>query len=1559
MTFVATRRNQRENMMMHPSIWQRFGVILGSVSLTALVWVGRPNSAVGEDEPASPAFCDALSLSPNSKMQRSLAAARDLIAEENWDEAVRVLQGMLDQANDQFVLVRQDDDGKTTLAWESLQRELDRIMAKLGPKGQEVYELHQGTKARDALTGAIKAGSLTGIAEVARRYFHTKAGLEASILLGTYYLEREHNLAAAECLDRLATHALLKEAPPLALAKAALAHQRLGDSEGAERWWQRLRKASPEGIELARPARRLGLDDLQRELTRASTPRPVEAASDWLAFRGNAPRNAVGLGGTPFLDDLSRIQVPTIRHGQARRWLEVALAAQEINPRGPALPGAFPLAVGGRVIVRSHDGVFAFDMHQGRELWRIPTVGGLDTLASDWELLHAFTPQLQLYLGAAAPYFLLENTLLGAMSSDTANVYLVDDLALPLVDLQAKFGFAFGVRPHLGQLEPFAHHNRLLAVDVRSGKLKWRLGGRASAIDDGDPLLDAFFLGAPLPVGDRLYTLIESRGEMKLACLEAHSGRLDWTLPLAVPKVRLGNDPGRRLQAIQPTFTDGLLLCPTHSGVLFAVEPLTRKLVWSHVYVPPAPPPPAGRRPVAGLRAPVLPNLETSLRGRWRACTAVSAGNGLVVFTAPDSDFLHCVRLRDGSPLWTIPRSDDLYLADVSNDRVLLVGSNSCRAVDLKSGNQLWKTPTGRPAGMGVASRGAYYLPLTGTPSQSTEAAILALDLTTGKVLSRYQTQNSNGLGNLIFHDDLAIVQSFTSLAVYPQLERKKVQVQERLARHPTDPEALFDRATLRLADGDGRGALDDLRTARNAQPNAQLQFQIDRRLFDVYRDLFERDFGKAELLLSEFESVCRVTAPDGASAIEKATAILETRRRLARYYHVVDRGREAQGKLVEALRACLEFVQLADERELIPHPLDPSLSVRPEIWTNGRVTEFYARATPKQREELDAAIAALWKRAPELSQTETNRLLTACGDRAPASGEVRLERATKCDDPAQSLAVTRDLLALTRETTPLGARAAEALYQLLLRHGQIVDAAGWLDVLGDRFAHVALEPGRTGADVKQRELSNPKIQEALAPARPELGNRKLKVEETAINAAMGVQQLVRFVMLGDAPPSFRNHVLAFDGTTVSLKWINLSTGVEVWSKALGWSGYLYGLNAYSGIDHHCHAAGRVVVVNLGPTAVGIDPVDGQILWRRDLAGTNLPAPRQTVPRGKGVFFGFFDNGQSAPLSRTGPIDAQRVCLATREGLMALDPVSGQVLWERRDVTAAHEILGDAETILVADLQPGAKTRSLVLRGRDGVRIETPDFSSAIRATVETLGHKLVVQETKDEVLTIRLFDPLQRKDDWKAEYPAGSRIARSLVPGKYAVVRVAKGSEAIVLLDLTTGKETTFPLAAKDVEGNLAEPLLLADRDRHYLAISSILLPGGAAHVYPNVLGLRTHTVNGTLHALDLSSGKEAWRVELTKQQLVLDQFEAMPVLVATARIAERMPNNNVFGQQYATKILDKRTGATLYEKSAKFAGGFPQFFSLAIQPESGTVVFRSGLQQLEITAEPAEKKP
>src|SRR6267378_230734 len=208
-------------------------------------------------------FSHAMTLPTDNKLQKKMEAAQDIINEniknskaETWGEAARLLQSLLDGKEDVFVQVkRKDKAGKEAVHWISVRAEANRLLGTMPSQGKEFYELRYGATARARLDEAKTTSNPEILADVARRYQHTKAGAEATNLLGTYHLDRGQFVTAALCFERLLNLEGPEKLTTSTLLKATLAFHRTGDKVNAERTWRQLSERSArEGLRLAEQA---------------------------------------------------------------------------------------------------------------------------------------------------------------------------------------------------------------------------------------------------------------------------------------------------------------------------------------------------------------------------------------------------------------------------------------------------------------------------------------------------------------------------------------------------------------------------------------------------------------------------------------------------------------------------------------------------------------------------------------------------------------------------------------------------------------------------------------------------------------------------------------------------------------------------------------------------------------------------------------------------------------------------------------------------------------------------------------------------------------------------------------------------------------------------------------------------------------------------------------------------------------------------------------------------------------------------------------------------------
>ncbi|MEE8450717.1 MAG: hypothetical protein V3R99_02350, partial [Thermoguttaceae bacterium] len=142
-------------------------------------------SAVADETALDGEFADSVFLPPDRKTLQRLAQARELLVQQRYGEAVRYLDSILDGPEDYFFQPQ-----KNMPVHRSLKGEAQRLIGSMPRKGRELYQLQYGPRSRQMLSDAIAAGDVAGLAEVSRRFFHTQAGREATLLLGLHHLDR-------------------------------------------------------------------------------------------------------------------------------------------------------------------------------------------------------------------------------------------------------------------------------------------------------------------------------------------------------------------------------------------------------------------------------------------------------------------------------------------------------------------------------------------------------------------------------------------------------------------------------------------------------------------------------------------------------------------------------------------------------------------------------------------------------------------------------------------------------------------------------------------------------------------------------------------------------------------------------------------------------------------------------------------------------------------------------------------------------------------------------------------------------------------------------------------------------------------------------------------------------------------------------------------------------------------------------------------------------------------------------------------------------------------------
>jgi outer membrane protein assembly factor BamB/tetratricopeptide (TPR) repeat protein len=1610
---------------------------------------------------SSAASLSAVKIIDKSEYRKVIEVGRACIKDQAWEEAVTALQAMLDNKEDFYVQIRDKDAaGKETTRWTSVKFEANNLIGSMPADGLAVYELRYGTKAKDRLDTAKKKGDRDTLAEVAQRYCHTQAGIEANELLATLFLARgQHFMAALRYEKLLAMDPERTKLSELSLYKAALAFHRAGDDKSAANVWTRLETGLKNQGGLRIGDDMVPMAKLKQVLSEDAGGQQV-GAYEWAMVRGNNTNTAQATGSPPLLDSIVWRR-PLINDKREEtgigddEHLTEALVRDAVklmrDTNQPVMPGFFPIATKGMLVYRTHSGIRSVAIRDVAYKGRVHKPGeivsnsirfsaGLANLVDQngatrsiieaWirgaggkvmQPPNQFQPFQQ--PGGAAHYFdrnipgaagiVYENSTIGTLSTDHQFVYAIDDLAVPPPYATAMpTPFMVVQQQNQGEVRKYVTQNVLMAFNIeKGGKLEWDLGGHE------DPqFAESHFLGAPISVGGKLYVLNEKNppanspggeSELRLVCIDptkktpqGHGTVVEpiQMLGMVQSQSRVSNDITRRTNAVFLAFGEGILVCPTNAGEVFGIDLMNRALVWSYPYREQAHASPfqtnmnMGGIQVFGPGGRIAPPpaLSSAALGNWKSAPPAIA-DGKVVFTAPDANSVHCINVRDGTPVWRSPQLDgDLFMAGVFNGKVLVVGKSSIRALNLHTGQRLWSVPTrGTPSGQGVASKNIYYLPMHGERG----GEILAVDIERGMVKARNRAADKAAElipGNLVFYEGTVLSLTPTDVVAYPQLTARLDAATVALKADPENLEKLTAHGELLLKDGQVNAAVADLEKVVTRKAEGSLGQRAKDRLFEALTDLLQVNFNDTSVkYLDTYRDLCKATDKDE-----------ERQQRQARFFRIVGQGREAQGNLVEAFQMYKDFgaLPIHNANGGVPSLEDPTHKVPTNVWLRGRISAMISRASAEQRAPLEAKIGEEWKQVMAKKDLDSIRSFVGMFDVPFQVGrEARLhlaETVIERNDKKAFLEAEMNLEQLLgpdlRGDPAVGGRALATLAQLEEKKGtadSIALAASYYRELGRNFAKAEVRKGKTGADLLNElppKLYLPYLEEAKSPwGNPKMGARRM--------GGSGFATGTPFMMApkGDLTPFAKQHRIGFEPNNQNntvVRLIDINTGKDRWSQPLGQvpannnqvffqlyqhTNWNVGYNPHARHRNY-HIKGHLIVAQVGLTACCFNGDTGEVLWKQPLVDgmENMGGSAiQTVGadnEGNPEFIIFNANGvpgqqRRLVMGKVAAVEAAYVALVTeKKGLVVNDPLLGTPLWKKPDVSVGTHVFGDADYIFLIDGGDGtALGAGRALRAIDGsLQDKIPDFGPVFQHRVAVRGRQILAAVPGKTHLALRLYDVVTGKDVWSKECDLGSTVLQTDDEGLTGVIDT-KGN--VLVLDAHTGAEI---LSSNIVRGkigpedlkHLQNPLLLADTERFYLALNKTpeqgKLLGQILNNFSN--GLRCYPVHGWMLAIHRKDGAAkvngesrpykkgdlAWHsfAPLHHQMLVLEMFDQLPVLLFSTRYGETTGVGGITWKSY-TQSISKKDGKFVYDDGPDGNNNSPQFYAFNVDPRIGTI--------------------
>ena len=876
---------------------------------------------------------------PPRALQRLLAEGNLAIEEERYADAVELLTAIFDEESsaiaedvrgqDFFLLPNRvsadgsnvQDTFRLTLKGAAL-----NLLSSLPPRGLEIIEISAGVKARQKLNAAYEDSSVSAIAQVARVYPFTEAGQDAQLWLAQNFLDEGSPIGAAGVYLELLKSASARKRIGSNLLAAATSS--LVAAEKFNRAEALLAEAAPQftGQPLRLGSREIEISEdvdwenilggLADQMRSGAFPKRV---SNWLNFGGSASRNATISLSMP----VSSPRWVKITHGSVPEKNAIQKLTTDEEERGRIiLPKAEIRAVGNLVLAKTTDSrIIAIDLRTGLTKWACyPDGAPVDFL----------TPQFN--LGGNSSSSSLSNDVkwrvwgsssFGRFSCDQSHVYYVTQP--PANNTMSRSGFQ--------SLPVSTLPNQLHAASIeREGSLVWTVG--TPATEDLAPLTHydlsgASFLGPPLSYEGKLYCIIAKRGETQLAVLDAESGALLWTQQLCQQTFATQL---RSSMALSPAIADGIIVCPTGSNLLVALDLNTRRLRWAFGYQ-------TARIRTRGFNnnAFISSSRFEPLESRWDH-TGLIVQDGRVTLTPVEQEDMHVRDLLTGSEQLRMIRENGRYIVGADRNKLFVVEETRVRCIDIDRGNVLWSQyfpPQNQLAGQAIWTGDSIVVPFK--PNR-----LIRYSATDGTPIEDATIDDK--VGNLFYHRGNLISATPTAVSIYHTRDVLRDSILARLTSDDQDLEALNLQAQLAFASGKIETAFDSLRKSAALDPK-----NIETRSLtsEIVLSGLEADFDRFLPFADEFRDV-----------------LLDSPKR-SEFLKFVALGQVRSGNAPAAFDALIEYMRdriRQSERFSSAANSTVKLSaayrVNVDVWIASELVRCYEAATDEQRLIMTERIA-------------------------------------------------------------------------------------------------------------------------------------------------------------------------------------------------------------------------------------------------------------------------------------------------------------------------------------------------------------------------------------------------------------------------------------------------------------------------------------------------------------------------------------------------------------------------------------------------------------------------
>ena len=1237
--------------------------------------------------------------------------------------------------------------------------------------------------------------------------------------------------------------------------------------------------------------------------------------------------------------------------------LEQKQRDQGIKP----VPMIRPMVVGQHVIVRALDEIKAFDLVTGNPQWTIASTefqqigmrgfenNAFQALVTDW-----------------AQRRTQADSVFGRMSTDGSHLFAIqepDRSSEHRIDRESPKGRFRG-----------PSFNKLCSYSIQTGALEWDVGeaptesgghfkyprfplqrfdertenGEART-ESGGPFRGFFFQGSPLLLDGQLYVVAQHDTELQLLVLEPENGNLVWSMSIGTAPLPIEEDLQHSRIACPIVWSDGLLLCPTGSGVVAAVDPFLRSIVWGYRY-------PARTVSTIDLAGrPGLPGSSISHEPWWESwrepfVTVINlpekraivedeketpglSETSILVFASPESEQLHAIQLPEGKPLWQIPRNGGLFVSGFADDMVVIIEGDAIRTHDLYTGQLRWRTIIAEVSGP-AALVGSVLI----VPDRFGGTTFLAVN--DGRLLSE-SSSSEPPLGGLVETERGWIAASRQGVMLLPRLDEVRRSVEQELERDPNNESFRVRAALLDLQAGEIESA---------------------RKRLEGLTSSPARDLRRQALIAALSNTAADRSGTDRKDLAQQLTQLADNADFKFVAAAAIGASALSVGDFLATVEACLEGLS-ADLDPYGSMVKTSSSAVRKDRVLLGLIEEAYRRSKPNEFEGLDELFIARLKLARKsrdrfaVQQLANHWRGLDWGRRLLVSDEEKALRKYSFAEVELRL-----LDASGANDTTVALQALERLAQRFDRVGSIHDARAVRKRVLLELPTAMFPDGQTESE---RIAKDPVILNSISEAPKEIWPETQPEIDSRNERNFGVY--CPLVPMHAEPGSLAERIdVAVDRTGNEVLFRGESffqSGQDEdherkldlpksASQYRGPSGFM--LREAWGI-------GRVVILLVGSDLFAITPLgengepNSKLLWANPI-DLQLPFGETKIRGGRSWVHDeqhTVTDLANRPLGKVGPVRPGYLCYQKGNTLVAVETETGRELWQRRDIPSNATILGDDHCVFV-----WIDADSLeILSAIDGRKLEDGAGFSSPDNLIHHRG-SLVWTASRGEAIRLELHELRNSHLVWSRVDPAESLIA-VLDPETLAVVTP---DGQLNLLAARTGIPICAPLAvdADSMTGIVA----WHDPERWYIALTteigtaaanktapkstdSKLLPTNGSDVSLEALkgpqpngAYRLKFINGPLYAVNRDQPKILWKRDLQNEALGLDQSSTAPVLV---QIWKLLPKGKNAASEGMLRVIDKRTGKALVIR--RNVDVLPYFL---LNPDS-----QQGILELKLTQE------